>query len=69
MRQALFHALQFCALLTLAPLACAGSGAVDTPRLLNVDHEPGSWLTTGRTYAEQRYSPLKQINDKNVDQL
>ena len=69
MRQALFHALQFCALLTLAPLACAGSGAVDTQRLLNVDHEPGSWLTTGRTYAEQRYSPLKQINDKNVDQL
>ncbi len=69
MRHRLFHALQFCALLTLTPLASAGSGAVDGQRLLNADHEPGSWMTTGRTYGEQRFSPLTQLNDKNVDQL
>ena len=27
------------------------------------------WLTSGRTYDEQRFSPLDQINDANVGQL
>ncbi|MDH3531593.1 MAG: PQQ-binding-like beta-propeller repeat protein [Gammaproteobacteria bacterium] len=27
------------------------------------------WLMLGRTYDEQRYSPLRQINRKNVDEL
>ena len=26
-------------------------------------------MTYGRTYNEQRFSPLKQINDRNVNQL
>ena len=26
-------------------------------------------MTTGRTYDEQRFSPLKKINDGNVDKL
>ena len=26
-------------------------------------------MSHGRTYSEQRYSPLKQINDKNAAQL
>ena len=30
---------------------------------------PGEWLSTGRTYDEQRFSPLTQINDKNADTL
>lgn len=42
---------------------------VDGVRIENADATPGEWLTTGRTYGEQRYSPLKQINDKNVDKL
>ena len=35
-------------------------------RLLNADSEPQNWLTYGRTYSEQRYSPLDQINRSNV---
>ena len=42
---------------------------VDAARLANADSEPGSWLGVGRTYGEQRYSPLKEINTGNVNQL
>jgi quinohemoprotein ethanol dehydrogenase len=42
---------------------------VDESRLLNADEEPGNWMSYGRTYNEQRFSPLKQINDQNVGQL
>ncbi len=31
--------------------------------------EPGSWLTVGHTYSEDRYSLLDQINTSNVDKL
>ncbi len=31
--------------------------------------EEGNWLAHGRTFNEQRFSPLKQINDKNVKDL
>ena len=43
--------------------------AVTKERILNADGEPGNWLSHGRTYSEQRYSPLSQITDQNVDQL
>ena len=46
-----------------------GSAAVNTERLLAADGEPGSWLTTGRNYGEDRFSPLDQINDTNVSGL
>ena len=42
---------------------------VDESRLLHADQEPGNWMSYGRTYNEQRFSPLKQINDQNVGQL
>ena len=42
---------------------------VDGVRITNADATPGDWLTTGRTYGEQRFSPLRKINDKNVDKL
>jgi quinohemoprotein ethanol dehydrogenase len=43
--------------------------AVDTNRLLAADSDAGDWLTYGRTYDEQRFSPLQQINANNVGQL
>ncbi len=43
--------------------------AVTKERILNADGEPGNWMSHGRTYSEQRYSPLSQITDQNVDQL
>jgi len=45
------------------------SAWIDQERLANADSEPGSWLAHGRTWSEQRYSPLDQINDGNVGQL
>jgi quinohemoprotein ethanol dehydrogenase len=42
---------------------------VDEQRLLHADQEPGNWMSYGRTYNEQRFSPLKQINNQNVGQL
>ena len=43
--------------------------SVDAARIINSDKEPGNWLTHGRTYSEQRFSPLNQINEQNVKQL
>jgi quinohemoprotein ethanol dehydrogenase len=45
------------------------SSNVDAVRLVHADNEPGNWMSYGRTYDEQRFSPLKQINDQNVGQL
>ncbi|MGB2643060.1 MAG: PQQ-dependent dehydrogenase, methanol/ethanol family [Candidatus Acidiferrum sp.] len=42
---------------------------VDESRMVHADDEPGNWMSNGRTYSEQRFSPLKQINDQNVGQL
>jgi alcohol dehydrogenase (cytochrome c)/quinohemoprotein ethanol dehydrogenase len=42
---------------------------VDGERITNADSEPGSWMSHGRTYSEQRYSPLDQINKDNVGKL
>jgi quinohemoprotein ethanol dehydrogenase len=43
--------------------------AVDGNRIINADEEPGNWLSHGRTYDEQRFSPLDQINDENIGEL
>lgn len=47
----------------------ASAKTVDASRITHADNEPGNWLTYGRTYSEQRFSPLQQINDQNVAQL
>ena len=43
--------------------------AVSTARLLAADEEPGSWMSYGRTYDEQRYSPLDKVNTQTVADL
>jgi quinohemoprotein ethanol dehydrogenase len=42
---------------------------VDAMRIGNVDSEPGNWVTYGRSYSEQRFSPLTRITTTNVKQL
>jgi len=42
---------------------------VNGSRIINADREPGNWMTYGRTYGEQRFSPLNQMNDRNVSKL
>jgi PQQ-dependent dehydrogenase (methanol/ethanol family) len=43
--------------------------AVNAQRLLAADEEPGQWMSHGRTYDEQRFSPLRQINTENIAEL
>lgn len=43
--------------------------AIDGGRIRNADSEPENWLAHGRTYGEQRYSPLASINAGNVGGL
>ena len=52
-----------------ATLALAGPAQVDGPRIIAADREPGNWMSHGRTYDEQRYSPLDRVNAGNVGQL
>ncbi len=47
----------------------AGAADVDASRIINADKTPGDWLTYGRTYGEQRFSPLIAINAGNAGQL
>ena len=54
----------------LQPVTAAESPAnVDATRIARADNEPGNWVTYGRTYSEQRFSPLKRITADNVKQL
>ncbi len=43
--------------------------AVDGKRIVAADREPGNWMSHGRTYDEQRFSPLEQIDTANVGNL
>ncbi|OUJ15621.1 PQQ-dependent dehydrogenase, methanol/ethanol family [Acetobacter sp. DsW_063] len=62
-----FLAAAFC-----NPVASAraddGQGATGEA-IIHADDHPENWLTYGRTYSEQRYSPLDQINRSNVGDL
>lgn len=44
-------------------------GQIDLKRLMSADKHPGEWLTTGRDFGKGHYSPLAQIDRKNVDRL
>lgn len=49
---------------------CGGGTAdVDGKRIAAADDTPGEWLTHGRTYGEQRFSPLTQISKATVKDL
>jgi PQQ-dependent dehydrogenase (methanol/ethanol family) len=49
--------------------APTGPVGVDGARLGDPDAEPHNWLTYGRDYGEQRFSPLDQIKTSNVGSL
>ena len=50
----------------LAPITAA---EVNGDAIIAADQRPGNWLSHGRTYSEQRYSPLKQVTADNVTSL
>ncbi len=43
--------------------------AITRERLLNIDAEPGQWLTEGRDFSKSHYSPLDQVNLDNIGDL
>ncbi|PZN32883.1 MAG: PQQ-dependent dehydrogenase, methanol/ethanol family, partial [Proteobacteria bacterium] len=45
------------------------AGNIDLERLSNAHAEPGQWLTLGRTWKADRYSPLTQIDVENAGRL
>lgn len=47
----------------------AAAASVSDAQIVKAESQPGNWLTYGRTYSEQRFSPLKQINDHNAARL
>ena len=53
----------------LPPVVVPYSAAVNAQRIIDTDQEPGAWMTVGRDYGEQRFSPLTQINTENVGEL
>ena len=57
-----------CALSAFSLEATAAS-VVNQQTLESADQHPGDWMSHGRTWSEQRFSPLKQINDGNVSRL
>src|SRR5665213_596813 len=65
-------------LLGLMTMSCAANAQlpasrpaadVDGRRIEAADREPQNWMSTGRNYAETRFSPLRQINADNVSKL
>jgi quinohemoprotein ethanol dehydrogenase len=59
------------ALAALALVACQPqnkAGQVDAKRLIAADGN-GEWLSYGKGYSEQRFSPLDKVNATNVGQL
>ena len=43
--------------------------AVDSARMSNADRDAANWLSYGRAYSEQRFSPLTRITADNAKQL
>ncbi len=52
-----------------SPASSAEHANVTSARLLAADQEPGQWMSHGRTYSEQRFSPLTNINRNTIGRL
>jgi quinohemoprotein ethanol dehydrogenase len=61
--------LAFAALIAPVSAQVAAPAQVDHARMLAADAHPGQWMSVGRTYDEQRFSPLAQINPETVGRL
>lgn len=47
----------------------SAAGGITAAMLVGADADSANWISHGRTYSEQRYAPLDQINRENVGQL
>ena len=62
-------AAAFLASLAFAAPAQTAPAAVDAARLTAADRDPGNWMSYGRTYGEQRFSPLTGITADNASKV
>ena len=56
----------------LALVGCetrTGTSAIGGERLLHANGDTANWLMYGRTYDEQRFSPLRKVHEDNVGHL
>src|SRR6202166_678834 len=60
-----------CAAISILAIAgCARKvSEVDDAALRAADGDSANWITYGRTYSEQRFSPLKEIDEQSVGKL
>src|ERR1700731_3636216 len=49
--------------------SAATPASVDEQAIGLYEQAPADWLSNGRTYAEQRYSPLSRVDARNVSRL
>ena len=53
-----------------SPITSSSSvGLIDDKRIIEAEGEPENWIAHGRTYEEQRFSPLTKINKESVSDL
>jgi glucose dehydrogenase len=69
LRQAALHVLLAATLAAPGWAVPASPAPVDDARLLGASGERANWLSYGRDYGNQRFSPLEQINRATVGQL
>ena len=61
---------EFISFITLIVLfGCSQEFNVSGKRIIEANLEPENWMSHGRTYDEQRFSPLNQINPENIKDL
>ena len=66
----LFPAFLLASCRSKSGVSTASSGAtIDDARLAQAETDNANWLTYGRTYSEQRFSPLRQVNDQNISRV
>ena len=63
-----FHGSNFSTAREVKSQATASADVSDS-QIVKADSQPENWLTYGRTYSEQRFSPLHGIDDHNAAQL
>src|SRR5260221_10263562 len=56
-------------LLAAIASACGPARTPDDTALRAADHDSANWVTYGRTYSEQRFSPLRQVDEQSVSRL
>ena len=61
--------LVMAAVWVLTITGCARHVEVDDAALRDADSDSANWITHGRTYSEQRFSPLTQIGEQSVNRL